>query len=186
MIYLILGLAIWVGAHFFKRLMPDLRASLGDAGKGVVAVAIVISLVLIVIGYRSADFIPVWSPPSFFGHINNLLMLVAFYVYGAGAAKGAKVWLGTKLRHPQLTATAIWAGAHLLANGDLASILLFGVMLAWALVSIRLINAAEGPWETPAQAPFKKEIVHTAISLVLFVVVAGIHAWLGVSPFGGV
>ncbi|MEP3346571.1 MAG: NnrU family protein [Litoreibacter sp.] len=190
MTLLILGLLIWTFVHWMKRLAPDLRQSMtdkmGDASRGVIAAALVLSIVLMVIGYRSAEFIPVWSPPSFFGHINNLLMLLAFYTFGASAAKPAKAWLGTKIRHPMLAAVKIWAFAHLLANGDLASIFLFGGMLTWAVGSMILINRAEGPWTPPEQAPAKKEITLVVVSLVMFTVVASIHVMLGVSPFGGV
>ena len=190
MTLLIIGVLLWSFAHWIKRLAPDLRQAMtdkmGEASKGVIAVALVLSIVLMVVGYGRAEFIAVWYPPSFFGHINNLLMLLAFYVFGASAAKPAKVWLGTKIRHPQLAAVKIWAVAHLLANGDLASIVLFGGLLAWAVISVIMINRAEGPWMPPAQAPVKKEIVLVVITLVLFSVVSGIHIWLGVNPFGGV
>ncbi|EPX81584.1 NnrU family protein [Litoreibacter arenae] len=190
MTLLIIGVLLWAFAHWMKRLVPDMRKAMqdrmGDASKGAIAALLVLSIVLMVIGYRSAEFIPVWYPPSFAGHINNLLMLLAFYVFGASAAKPAKVWLGTKIRHPQLTAVKIWAFAHLLSNGDLASIILFGGMLAWAVISVIMINRSEGPWTPPPQAPVKKEIVLVVVTLVLFSVTAGIHAWLGVNPFGGV
>jgi len=78
MTILILGLILWVSAHLFKRLMPGPRAEMGTAGRGLVAVALVVALALIIWGYRVAEFIPVWNPPSFFTHINNLLMLLAF------------------------------------------------------------------------------------------------------------
>lgn len=182
MTLLILGLAIWVIAHLVNRVMPGIRAKLSYP---IMAALILVSLVLIVFGYRSSEFIPVWNPPSFFGHINNLLMLVAFYIYGASAAKPAKVWIGTKIRHPQLVGFSIWAFAHLMANGDLVSIVLFGTMLVWAQVSIQVINAQEGPWQVPEQAPAKKEGVLIVITLSVFLIVAAIHNWLGVSPFGG-
>ncbi|PTX57166.1 putative membrane protein [Litoreibacter ponti] len=190
MTLLILGLVLWTAAHFFKRVAPDARARLsdkmGDASKGLFAVLIVASVVLMVIGYRGSEFVPVWYPPSFMGHINNLLMLLAFYIYGASAAKPAKVWIGTKIRHPQLVGFSIWAVAHLLANGDLSSIILFGGLLVWAQISIQMINGREGPWHVPAQAPIKKEITLVVITLVLYSVVSGVHIWLGVNPFGGV
>ncbi len=186
MTLLILGVLIWALAHSFKRIAPATRARLGEPGKGLVTVLLIGAIVLMVLGYRQADFIFVWSPPSFFGHLNNLLMLLAFYCFGASAAKPAKVWLGTKLRHPQLTGFGIWAVAHLLANGDLASIILFGGLLIWAIIVARVINAAEGPWVAPAQAPVKKEITLVVITLVLYSIVAAIHIWLGVNPFGGV
>ena len=190
MILLILGLLLWTAAHYFKRIAPGARAGLtdkmGNGAKGLFAALIVLSIVLIVLGHRANDFIPVWNPPSFMGHINNLLMLLAFYVYGSSAAKGEKVWIATKIRHPQLTAVKIWAVAHLLANGDLSSMILFGGLLAWAVGSVILINRAEGPWTPLPQAPMKREIRLVIISVVLFVVVAAIHIWLGVNPFGGV
>ena len=186
MTLLILGLILWVAAHLFKRVMPELRAGLGKSGQAVVAAGVIASLALMIFGYRAAPFEPVWYPPSFFGHINNLLMLLAFYVYGASAAKPAKAWIGTKIRHPQLAGFSIWAVAHLLANGDLASIILFGGLLVWAQAEIQIINRAEGPWQVPQQAPVKKEITLVIVTFVAFTIVAAIHAALGVSPFGGV
>ncbi len=185
MTLLILGLAVWTAAHFFKRLMPDARARMGSAGQGIVALAIVAGLILMVLGYRWADFIHVWSPPTFFVHINNALMLLAFWIYGSSAAKGAKAWPAYKIRHPQLTAVKIWAAAHLLANGVLASIILFGGLLAWAVVSVILINRAEPDWTPPAPAGRATYIRLVVISAVLFAVVAAVHIWLGVSPFPG-
>jgi uncharacterized membrane protein len=183
MTLLILGLILWTAAHYFKRLMPAQRAAMGDKGKAVMAIAIVVSLVLMIIGYRGADFIPVWTPPTFLTGINNLAMLVAFWIYGSSAAKGAKAWPAYKTRHPQLLAVKVWAAAHLLVNGDLASIVLFGGMLAWAVGSVILINRAEPNWTPPAHAGRKTYIRLAVISLVLFSIVAGIHIALGVNPF---
>lgn len=183
LILLILGLLLWAFAHYFKRLMPGVRAKMGNAGKGISAVAINASVVLMVIGYRGADVVAIWTPPSFMVHINNTLMLFAFWVYGSSAAKGAKAWPASKIRHPQLMAVKIWAAAHLLVNGDLASILLFGGLLAWAVGSVILINKAEPAW-TPPEAAGKATYIRLAvISLVMLAVVAGIHVWLGVWPF---
>lgn len=183
MILLILGLLLWTAAHYFKRLMPDQRIALGTPGKGMVALAIVASLILMIVGYRMAAFIPVWSPPTFLNGINNLAMLFAFWVYGSSAAKGAKAWPAYKLRHPQLTAVKIWAAAHLLVNGDLASIFLFGGILAWAVGSVILINRAEPEWTAPDPAEQKTYIRLAVITLVMFTVISTIHLALGVTPF---
>lgn len=185
MAMLILGLLIWVGAHGFKRLAPEARGAMGDRGKGLVAVLVLASVVLMVIGYRGADYIAIWSPPQAFVHVNNLMMVFAFYLYAASAAKGAKIWLGTKVRHPQLTAVAVWAVAHLLVNGDLASVVLFGGMLAWAVATMGAINRAEGPWVVPQRAAARKELVAVVVTVVVVVLVTGIHSWLGVRPFAG-
>ncbi|MEL7100727.1 MAG: NnrU family protein [Pseudomonadota bacterium] len=180
MILLIAGLLLWTAAHYFKRLAPDARARLGDPGKGLVAVLIVGSIVLMYFGYSRADWVTVWTPPSFMVHINNLLMLIAFFVYGISATTGR---LRGSLRHPQLTAVKIWAVAHLLVNGDLASVVLFGGLLAWAVGSVILINRAEPDWQRPAPGEAKKDILLVVITLVSFAAVAGIHVWLGVWPF---
>ena len=184
MTLLILGLILWIAAHYFRRILPDQRANLGDKGKGLVAVLVVVSLVMMIFGYRWADFIPLWNPPSFFTHINNLAMVLALWIYGSSAAKGAKAWPAYKTRHPQLLAVKIWAIAHLLVNGDLASIILFGGLLAWAVGSVILINRAEPNWVAPEPAGQKTYIRLAVITTVMLIVIIGIHALLGVSPFG--
>ena len=182
MIWLVLGLVLWVGAHVFKRIAPGARAALGAPGKGVVALVIVVSLVLMIVGYRSAPVVPVYTPFAGAGHLNNLLMLVALWVYAAGMSKGV---LWTKIRHPQLTGVAIWAVAHLLVNGDLASVLLFGTLLIWALGSIRVVSAAEGPWLPHAPGSIRRDLAMVAISLVVYAALAWVHIWTGHNPFGG-
>lgn len=184
MTLLILGLLLWTAAHYFKRLLPAQRDAMGEKGKLVVTALIVLSLLLMIIGYRGAEFISVWTPPAFLTGINNLGMLLAFWVFGSSAAKGAKAWPANKTRHPQLLAVKIWAVSHLLVNGDLASIILFGGMLAWAVGSVILINRAAPDWTAPAHAGKATYIRLTVISLVLFSIVAGIHVALGVNPFG--
>ncbi len=183
MTLLILGVILWIAAHYFKRLLPDQRIALGTPGKGIIAVAIVVSLVLMIIGYRSAEFINVWYPPAFMTGINNLLMILALWVYGSSAAKGAKAWPAYKTRHPQLLAVKIWAVGHLLVNGDLASIILFGGLLAWAVGSVILINRAEPDWTAPEPAGRKTYIRLAVISLVMLILISGIHYALGVNPF---
>lgn len=182
MIVLVLGVALWWVAHLYKRFAPESRARLGEKGKGLIAVALVVSVVLMVLGYRAAPFITVWTPPAFLWHVNNLLMILAFYLY---AASGMKTWITTKIRHPQLTAFKTWAVAHLLVNGDLASILLFGGLLAWAVVEVVKINRAEPAWTPPPPAPARKEIMAVVGAVVVTGIVGAIHGWLGVWPFGG-
>lgn len=184
MTLLILGVLIWTLAHYWRRFAPKHRAKMGDMGKGVVTLLVVASLLMMIYGYRWADFIPVWNPPGFFTHINNLLMVLALWIYGSSAAKGAKAWPAYKTRHPQLLGFKVWAFAHLLVNGDLASIILFGGLLAWAVGSVILINRAEPHWVAPAPAGSKTYIRLAVITGVLLIVISGIHYWLGVSPFG--
>ncbi|WP_439121752.1 NnrU family protein [Marivita sp.] len=179
---LVLGLLIWVGAHIFKRVAPEQREAMGDKGKGVVAVLLLVSLGLMIWGYRGAEFINVWYPPSFMVHINNLLMVLALFVFGMSATTGR---LRGKMRHPQLTAVKIWAVAHLLVNGDLASIILFGGMLAWAVLEVILINKAVPVWDRPQPGEAKKDVVLVVITVVMYLAITAIHAGLGVWPFPG-
>lgn len=181
MILIILGLALWSGAHLWKRLAPDSRARFGDTGKIIVAVASVIAIVLMVIGYRGYDGPVYWGASPATTGINNLLMLFAFYLY---AASGAKTAITRVVRHPQLTAIKVWAVAHLLVNGDLGSIVLFGGMLAWAVVEVIVLNRAQRDWTPPHPVPVKKEVTAVVATVVAFGIVAAIHIWLGVNPFG--
>ncbi len=182
MTLLIMGIALWILGHWFKRLAPVQRARLGDPGKGIAALIIVAGLVLMILGYRGAEFFPVWQPPGFLTHVNNLLMLVAFFVFGTSATTGRlRGWT----RHPMLLSVKIWAVAHLLVNGDLASILLFGSMLAWAVASVILINRAAPHWDRPAPGEAKKDVLLVVITLVTFSVTVAVHSWLGVWPFAG-
>jgi uncharacterized membrane protein len=181
MALIVLGLALWWAAHLFKRLAPGPRARLGDPGKGLVAVGVVAGVVLMVIGYRGVEHIDLWYPPAFLTHVNNLLMLFAVYLY---AASGMRTRITRVIRHPQLTAVKTWAVAHLLVNGDLASVILFGGLLAWAVVEVILINRAEPRGPLPEPAPIGKEIGAIVGAVVVTGAIGWVHNWLGVWPFG--
>ena len=183
---LILGVGLWIAAHMFKRIAPAQRATLekglGEGAKGVFAVLILAGLVLMVIGYRAADYAYFfWVAPGWMGHLNNLLMLIGFYVFGIGMAKGA---LSQKIRHPMLLGVLIWALAHLLVNGHVPGLILFGGLAGWAVASILLINARQPAWTPPARKPGPRDAVAVAVVLVVYGVVGLIHLWLGVNPFG--
>lgn len=185
MTLLILGLLLWTGAHVFGRALPERRAALTErlgAGpaKGVFALLLALAIVLMVVGYRAMPFIPVYDPPPWTVHVNNLLMLGAIALLGMGKSKGrARSWL----RHPMLTGVTVWAFAHILVNGDLASLILFLGLAAWANVHMAIINVREPHWERPAPGSFAGDLRLLAITLALFAVITAIHAWLGVWPF---
>ena len=181
MILIILGLLLWVGAHLFKRIAPDARAGMGNAGRGVVAVTILAGTVLMVIGYRQADGAYFWGRGPMLTGINNLLMLVSVYLF---AVSGMRTALARKMRHPMLTAVIVWAVAHILVNGDVPSLVLFGGLLVWAVAEMAVINRAEPDWTPPEPAPARKEIIAIVASAAVFAVVAGIHTWLGYPVFG--
>ncbi len=181
MTLVILGLILWVAAHMWKRIAPDHRAKFGDKGRGIVALASVVAIVLMVIGYRGAEGAVYWGRTPAMTGINNLLMVLAFYIY-ATSVKGTRItrWI----RHAQLTAVVLWSVAHLLVNGDVPSFVLFGGLGIWALAEMILINRAEGPRPPYVAPPIKSEVIAAVVTLVMFSIVAGIHIALGYNPFG--
>lgn len=181
MLLMILGLALWIAAHLLKRIAPQARASLGGSGRAIMSVVIVGSIVLMALGYQRAPVIDIWSPPAFFTHINNLLMVIAVWFFFLSRTKGA---LRGRFRHPQLGSVKIWALAHLLVNGDLASIILFGGLLGWAVASLIVINRSEGPYQRPEPGTWGQEGVTLGITIVALIVISFVHTWVGVPPFG--
>ncbi|MCV2894088.1 NnrU family protein [Lentibacter sp. XHP0401] len=181
MLILILGVALWAAAHLFKRLAPAKRAAMGERGKGLVALALFGSVVLMVIGYKMADGSVFWGRHPATVGINNLLMLFSVYCF---AASGMKTALARKMRHPMLIGFKTWALAHLLVNGDVESFVLFGGLMGWAVFQMIKINRAEPDWERPAPALMKKEIMAVVGTVLVYGVIALIHGWVGPAVFG--
>ena len=189
MIQLILGLGLFAAPHLWKRLAPASRARLGDPGKGVVAVLSIAGVWLMARGYGAWDDAPqVWNPAQGLRHLNNLMVVVAFYLF---AASGLRTRAARAVRHPQLVAVILWAVAHLLVNGDAASIVLFGGLLAWAALEIVLVNAAgarealhaPGPALVPP-TPVAKEVTALIVTAVTVTAAVFIHGWIGPWPLG--
>lgn len=134
---MILGLALFLGIHTLPSQRP-LRARaiamLGEGGYKVgYALVSILGIALIAWGfghYRATDWIDVWSPPKALKHITVALMLPAVIMVVAAFIRGH---IYTALKHPMLAGVKLWAAAHLLANGDLGSIILFGSFLGWAV-----------------------------------------------------
>lgn len=187
MTLLVLGILLWCAAHLFKRLAPAQRAQLDqklgkNPSRGLMVGLLLLAVVLMVIGYRATDYIHVWSPQTFMVHINNTLMLFALYFTSPGPQKGALFY---KMRHPMLLGIKIWATAHLLVNGDLASIVLFGGMLAWAVAAMIIINRSEPDWQPGPKGSLAKDAMFFVASIILLGVIGYIHGLVGPSPFPG-
>jgi uncharacterized membrane protein len=153
---------------------------MGNAGKGVVAISSIAAIALMVVGYKSATFTPLWQLGDWAVHLNNLLMLLAVALFGLGSSKSR---LRGKLRHPMLAGFLVWVGAHLLVNGDLPSLILFGGMGLWAVISIQLINRAEPAPEPYSAGSAMGDIRLAVITLVVFAFIVAIHMWVGPAPF---
>ena len=194
MTYLIAGLLIFLGIHSVSIVSRSARDGwvrrLGEGPwKGLYSVAAAVGLVLIVIGYAAARAEPVvlYQPPVWTRHVALLLMLPSIVLLVAAYTNGH---IRRVTKHPMLLATKVWAVAHLLANGTLADVILFGSFLLWAVadriaVKRRAVDQ-HGSAPTPAAPKASNDIIAIAIGLAVYawLVLQG-HAWLiGVSPIG--
>lgn len=188
MALLIAGVLLWSLVHLFPSVMPTVRASLiGRLGfgpyRGLFSLDIVIALVLIVVGWRAADARLMYTPPLFGSSIVTVLMFVSFLLFAAANAPGN---LKRVFRHPMLTGTITWSAAHLLANGDSRSLVLFGGIGLWALISIVTINRRDRDWIRPEPAPFSRDLITLLATAALFGLFLYLHPYLfGVSPLPG-
>ncbi|WP_289040577.1 NnrU family protein [uncultured Aliiroseovarius sp.] len=182
MTILIIGIALWYAGHFWKRALPARHAAMGDKAKGASALILVVSIVVMVIGYRSVESYDLFAYPSFLKHINNLAILFAIYFMSPGPSKGALFY---KMRHPMLTGFIIWSVAHIVVNPDFASIILFGALTIWAVAEIIVINRAEPDWTPHPKGTIAKDGMFLAASAILTVIIGYIHGLLGPAVFGG-
>jgi uncharacterized membrane protein len=191
-LYLIAGLLLFLGVHS-TRIFADgwrsrTRERMGaNSFKGMYALVSLAGLVLLVWGYGVARQQPVvlWMPPVAMRHVAALLTLLAFVLLAAAYVPGNQI--KARLHHPMVLGVKVWALAHLLANGTLADVLLFGSFLVWAIVLFAASRRRDRR-ERTVYAPGTGGA--TGIT-----VVAGVLAWvafafwlhrvlIGVAPFG--
>jgi len=177
LLVLILGLILFLGVHTLTT-QRKLRAQLIAAtGEGVYKIgytlASFIGLALIIWGfavYRATGWINVWNPPTALKHITVALMLPAVILVVASYIRGR---IYTTLKHPMLAGIKLWAATHLLANGDLGSIILFGSFLAWAVydrISLKHRTDAGGP-PIPVGGP-GNDLIAIAVGIVAYLALA--------------
>jgi uncharacterized membrane protein len=191
MLVLVVGLVIFLGVHSVSIVAPGWRtATLARVGerpwKGLYSLASAVGLALIVVGYGMArrDPVVLYTPPAALRHLALVVMLPVFPLLFAAYLPGR---IRTAAKHPFLLAVKFWALAHLLANGMLADVLLFGGFLAWAVadrISVKRRPAAQ-THKVPAAPP---RPANDAIALIGGLVVYAVflfwaHRWIiGVSP----
>ena len=185
MTLLILGLVLFLGTHsisiFSWRWRDRVVAAMGEMPfKGVYSLLAIAGLVLIVIGYGQARMDPtwLWQPPAFLRHLAMLLMLFVFPALLATYFPGR---IQRTLKHPMLVAVKAWALAHLLVNGTLADVLLFGGFLAWAVAD--RISLKRRPQRAIPQLPGSKanDVIVIVGGLILY---AAFAFWLHPILFG--
>jgi uncharacterized membrane protein len=194
MIWLIVGLVLFLGVHSVRIAAPEWRQAQIDARglnawKGIYSLASIAGFVILIWGYGMARQDPVvfWLAPSWMSHLVALLMLPAMILLVAAQVPSGRIKAAVK--HPTLLAVKIWALAHLLVNGDLASVLLFGGFLAWAVVD-RISEKKRlqaGITRNPVAGPVKWDIVAVVGGVVFYLVfLIWLHEWLiGVPPIIG-
>jgi uncharacterized membrane protein len=187
---LLLGLALFLGVHSVSIVAPAWRdamaARLGaGAWKGLYSLVSLAGFVLLLKGYALARLEPslVWVPPTGLRHVAALLMLPVFPLLFAAYLPGR---IRDAAKHPMLAAVKFWALAHLLANGMLADIVLFGSLLVWAVLD-RISMKRRAPRATPAAPPKPyNDVLAILLGLTVYALfVMGAHQMLfGVAPFG--
>lgn len=192
MVWLLLGLVIFLGVHSVRIVAEDwrnaTRTRLGEnAWKGLYSLLSAVGLGLVVWGFGQArlDPVVVWTPPLAMRHIAGLLMLIAFVLLAAAYVPRNQI--KARLHHPMVLGVKTWAAAHLLANGRLADLLLFGAFLLWAVLDFRSARQRDQAAGTRYEAGTTGATVLTL--LVGLLAWAGFafwaHQWLiGLSPFG--
>jgi len=182
---LLIGLVVWSAAHLLKSAGIPIRARLiaavgFDPYRGLFSLVILASVAMMIFGWRSATPSVLYTPPAWSVVATDVLMFAALLLFAASALPTN---IKRVLRHPQLTGLVVWSAAHLLANGDSRSLLLFGGLGSWALVSMLAINRRDGAWQKPAALPISAELKPFAAAVALYVLLFSVHPWIaGVSP----
>ena len=192
MAILILGLVLFLGVHSIRIVADGWRtATIGRVGelpwKAVYALLSIVGFVLIVWGFGLARQQPVqlWMPPRGMRHLASLLTLISFVL--VAAAYVPRNAIKARLHHPMVLGVKVWALAHLLANGNVAHVVLFGAFLVWAVLSFRAARARDRRAHTvyPAGTP-----AGTAITVVVGAVAWAVFAFwahgylIGIRPVG--
>lgn len=191
MLLFIAGLVIFLGVHSIAIVAPAWRdaqlAQRGEAAwKGLYSVVSILGFALLIYGYGIARQAPVvlYTPPAAMRHIALALMIPVFPLLLAAYLPGR---IQSAAKHPMLLAVKIWATAHLLANGTLVDVLLFGSFLAWAVLDRIAAKRRAVPRVVPGAPPSAlNDAIALIAGLALYVAfVMGVHLWLiGVSPLG--
>ena len=177
---MVFGLVLWSGVHLFPSTAVGTRKNLVDKlglgpYKGIYASIIVLSIVLIVFGWRSSDFGFIYMPPLWGKYATYILVLITFILF---VAAKRKTNIKRILRHPQLTGLVLWSIGHLLANGDNRSLILFTWLGLWAVIEMIMITHREGEWTKPEIVPAKNDVITVLGGCILYAVLLIAHPYL--------
>jgi len=192
MTMLAIGLIVFLGAHSVRIVAEDWRrariASMGEGvWKGLYSLVSVAGFVLIVWGYAQSRAAPVdlWHPPLWTRHAAALLTIPAFVLVAAAYVPATRIKAAVK--HPMILGVKLWAFSHLLANGRLADVVLFGAFLAWAILDFRAARRRDRTSKSvPQSGSLGRDALALAVGIGAWAAFAFyLHAaWIGVRPFG--
>jgi len=179
MYILLLGICIFFGLHLVPSLVSYRCIIINKLGeglyKGLYSVISLIGLVLIVYGKSIAGYYSIWEPPIWSKNVVVVIMLLAFYFFAAADLKSN---IKRFIRHPMLLGVMLWSAAHLFANGDLASILLFGAFFIFSLFGMLSANK-RGASTQKNKFPLAKDIVAVFAGLVAYgIFIKYLHPYL--------
>ncbi|MEO6946509.1 MAG: NnrU family protein [Nitrobacter sp.] len=188
---MIAGLVLFLGVHFGimqRDLRARLIASYGEGpykiGFSLISAAGIALIVWGFLNYRATGWIDVWYPPRVMKHIAEALILPAVILVVASYIRGR---IYTTLKHPMLAGVKLWAAAHLLANGDLGSIILFGSILAWAVIDrISLKRRADAGAPPFPVGGVRNDVIAVVVGIVIYLALGALfHPYVvGVPVFG--
>lgn len=193
MLTLIAGLCLFLGVHSVRIFADDWRERQRqkwgvDTWRGAYAALSLLGMVLIIWGFGMVRETPVvlWTPPLGMRHAAALFTLLAFILLAAAYVPGNAI--KARVHHPMVAGVKLWALAHLLANGNLAHVILFGSFLAWAVldfIAARQRDRRNPPSQQPPTTT-KATVITVVVGVVSWAVFAfWLHGWLiGVKPFG--
>ncbi len=185
MTYLIAGVVLWSVTHLVPAVAPDVRNNLAQKFgegpyKGLFALAIVIALALIIVGWKTATPRELYIPPFYNSQISSAFVIMAILLIVASSLPNN---LRRYVRHPQMMAVTFWGVGHLLTNGDSRSVVLFGGLTLWAVLEMVFISKRDGEWQRPETVPLSKDLITAVATAAICAAVIHFHAALfGVSP----
>ena len=186
MAILIAGILLFAVIHLLPTVAPTFRQSLiGRIGenpyKGLAALLIIVSVVLMALGWRSTPEETLYVSPDGARILSFVIICIGFLLIGAAYHQTV---IKRFIRHPMLTGVFLWAVAHLLVNGSVRAWVLFGGIAVWAIVEIILINRRDGAYEKPPRPGFSEELRGTFISAGVLLLLLVTHPFFaGVTPF---
>lgn len=183
-IYLILGVMLFGLIHLYPAAFTGShKALIGKIGekpyKGMFSLCLLLSLSMIVFGWRLTDAVTIYTPPEWGNMAALIFMYPALFLFiSARAGSNIKRFI----RHPQLYSVVIFSLSHLSVKGDSRTLVLFGMLAVWAIIQIFLLNRRDGGWQKPSVLPLSRDIKVGIIAVVVYAGLAYGHGYIsGVS-----